>query len=252
MGRHDLVLDSNVEVVVDLKMYAVKTRDAAVFASLQLRDKQAADLLRKTQDYSLLSQRKRMALYQLARSVDRQQLPGDIVEMGAHRGGGAGMFTELMRRPGRTLHLFDRWGEVPTPSAVDGAFASSNYARSVEMLAAQDPLTDIKHLMRDVLRIPDEQLAFHQGWLSDTLARVDGDKICLAHVDVNLYESTREVFQFFEHALADRALVALDDWGDAWPGVQRAYTEWNGTTKRKLTLRPGRQQAIVLVGDTSQ
>jgi hypothetical protein len=224
-------------------------RDKAVLRMTAVRDPDLAALLETTDPHSLQSQRRRIGLYRAAQAAIAAGLQGDVVEMGSHHGGGAGMLTPLLHAdPDRAMHLFDRWGSLPEPSDVDGAFARLSYEIGVEILrSAKDPMLIAQELLLTKLRVPSDRVSFNRGWLADTLPGYAGKPIAFAHVDLDLYESTKTALAFLEDKLADRAIIVLDDWGPAWPGVARAYREWAAATRRKLALKPARYQAVVSV-----
>jgi O-methyltransferase len=211
-----------------------------------------ARALEATDEYSLLTPRKRIALYEAGREVLERDLPGDFAEIGVHRGGGIGMLGADLRGTGRHLHLFDRWGDLPEATERDGSFAEHVTPQTIpqilDEIGASQAQAAAHELLIDRLGLSADEVTFHPGWFDDTLPAYTEGPIAFAHVDADFYDSTRVAFEFLHRHMADRALVVLDDW-EEWPGVRSAYEEFSAQTTRRLDLRPTRQQAILRVGD---
>ena len=139
------------------------------------------------------------------------------------------MFAPVAGRAGRTLHLFDRWGDLPGPTAEDGevgaAFDRDHVQRAREDLRASNPRAAAARLLVDELGLHPDRVVFHQGWFEKTFPAYDGGPIAFAHVDADWYESMSLAFDFLDQHLAEQATVVVDDLGD-WPGVAIALAEF--------------------------
>jgi hypothetical protein len=91
-------------------------------------------------------------------------------------------------------------------------------------------LSQVKRHVRDA-----SKLHVVEGWFSDSLTEdnpaVRGlDKVAIAWVDCDLYESTVPVLNFLTNRLQDGSLIFFDDWfclkGHPDRGEQRACREW--------------------------
>lgn len=210
-----------------------------------------ARALDQVNPFTMLALRKRVTLHDLGRHVLEAGLPGDVAEMGVHRGGGLGILAPHAIAAGRTVHLFDRWGDLPDAGEGEGDLrewvdASNDEARAA--VRRRDPLASVESLYFDVLGLPRERVRLRQGWFDETFPAYDGGSLAFVHLDADFYESTVVALGFLDEHLADDAIVVLDDWG-TWPGVRTAYEEFAVNTKRDLRLHPGRAQAVVVVGD---
>lgn len=72
-----------------------------------------------------------------------------------------------------------------------------------------------------------------EGWFYRTLAEPDAiplQKVAVAWVDCDLYESTVPVLEYLTPRLAQGAIIVFDDWycfqGASDRGEQRACREW--------------------------
>lgn len=198
-----------------------------------------ARLLRITDDFTLAPRRNRVTLWREAKRILRRRVPGDFVEIGVHRGGTAGILAHLLRDGDRTLHLFDRWGDLPDPTDRDG-FRAEEYRkdRIPEKLAdlrERPPLPDAQKLLHSMIGFPRDRARYWEGWFNETFPAYDGGSIAFASVDCDYYESVRDSLAFLTPHLARGATIVLDDYG-TWPGARTAADEW--LRERKASLFP--------------
>jgi len=203
---------------------------------------QLAQLLRTTQPYTLMSGRNRTTLYREGQRVLCGGVPGDFVEIGVHRGGSAGILAALIREDAeRALHLFDRWGDLPEPTAEDGfrrdEYRKDRIADKLAELVEDPPLERTRHLIEDLLGFPAERLRYYAGWYSDTFATYPGAPIAMASLDCDYYESMRDALRFVDLFASRGATIVADDYA-SWPGARQAVDEWVASTSRTVRLYP--------------
>ena len=156
-------------------------------------------------------------------------LRGEIIECGVFKGSSLMQFIKLrsiIETPfSRKIIAFDTFGEFP----------SANYKGDKKVLdsfikeAGNNSISEgqILQKLKD-LKLEDN-IELIKGNLLDTartyLSRNPGLKICLLHIDVDLYESTKCVLEnFFPHVVKG-GVVILDDYG-AFPGANKAIDEY--------------------------
>lgn len=219
---------------------------------LRLVNPPLAELLRKTDPFTLMSARNRTTLYREGLRVLEQGTPGDFIEIGVHRGGSAAVLAELIKDDqDRLLHLFDRWGDLPEPTDEDG-FRQQQYARAAigdKLLELKNnpPIVSTRRVIEEVVRFPRERLRYYQGWYETAFDDYSGETIAFASIDCDYYESVKLTLGFVESHASVGTVMVLDDYG-TWPGTRRALEEWLTTTRlrtRLLTLSTG--PAIVRV-----
>ncbi|WP_028969661.1 TylF/MycF/NovP-related O-methyltransferase [Sphingomonas sp. URHD0057] len=209
-------------------------------------------LLEATDPFTLVMRRNRVTLWREARRILRRNIPGDFVEIGVHRGGTAGILAQVLQsEPSRTLHLFDRWGDLPEPTPRDG-FIAETYRKDLipeklSDLKDRPPLPDAKRLLQSVLGFPVAQTRYWEGWYKDTFRAYDGNRIAFASIDCDYYESVRDSLAFLTPLLAEGATIVLDDYS-TWPGAKAAADEWL-PTNAKLYPMPTGPAVIRLQGD---
>jgi O-methyltransferase len=149
--------------------------------------------------------------------LQTSSIRGEIWEAGVYRGGVARMLRALMIHGGTTdatLRLFDSFAGLPESRAgIDfhkqGEFSNTSLPE-VRAFVGEDPFID-----------------YRQGWIPNTFSGLDHSIIRLAHVDVDLYESTLSCLAQIYPRLAPGGIIVLDDYGFvSCPGVRRAVDEF--------------------------
>ena len=202
-----------------------------------------AQLLDKTDKYTLVTARSRTTLYREAHGVIRRGVPGNFIELGVHRGGSAAVLAHVLKgQPERHLHLFDRWGDLPEPTAEDGhratEYAKDNIPEKLAYLRDDPPLPAAKRVIEELVGFPKDRVHYYPGWYDDTLQQYPGGPIAFASVDCDYYESVKPALAFIERFASPGAVIIIDDYG-TWPGARRAVHEW-------LDAKPGRATIGVL------
>ena len=155
------------------------------------------------------------------------EVPGAILEVGVWRGGTGALLAWRAASLGldETLYLCDTWeGIVKTgPTDIyyhDGKHDDTSRA-IVERLVERMQLTNIE-LLQGIF--PD-----------DTASRVHDDRFRLVHIDVDVYESAKDVFDWSWPRLAEGGMVIFDDYGcPATPGVTQFVNERRSETDRLM------------------
>lgn len=148
------------------------------------------------------------ALWQLAKLA--KDVPGDTAECGVYLGASSWLMCKAL---GRTHHVFDSFEGLSQPLELDG-----------------------KHWKPGALAAPEEAVArnlagfdvkLYKGWIPDRFADVADRRFAMVHVDVDLYEPTRDSIAFFYSRLNPGALFVCDDYGfGTCPGATKAVDEF--------------------------
>lgn len=149
------------------------------------------------------------ALYQLLAQLE--SVPGQMLEVGTWRGGTAGIIASQL--PDRTLYVADTFTGVvkssPWEHYQDGAHSDTS-VESVQAFLTQD--LELRNVVILQGVFPDES----GGAVEDT-------DFCFVHIDVDVFESARDVFLFAWERLSANGVVVFDDYGfrSACPGVTK-------------------------------
>ena len=150
-----------------------------------------------------------------------ENVAGDVAECGVRHGKSALHMMEATERR-RTFCLFDSFeglsDPVPGKDTLETAFADGGphrrfYNDDIDGLHARfAPFDNVRIL---------------QGWIPERFDEVADRTFCLVHIDVDLYEPTRDSLAFFYPRLAQHGIIVCDDYGSgAYPGARLALDEY--------------------------
>lgn len=181
------------------------------------REKRIADIVRP---FTLVGPERIRSLCDLARRIETDGIPGDVVECGVCNGGTAAILAHFATRSRleRTIWLFDSFQGMPQPTDQDGEDAPSHAGREVG---------DIRKV-RFALRLVGadmRRVRIVKGWFSDTLRTVTIPRIALLNIDADWYESVKLCLEIFYDAVVPGGFISIDDYGH-WPGCRRAVDEF--------------------------
>jgi len=143
---------------------------------------------------------------------------GDVFECGVFRGGTA--LLEAMTldanssaKVEKKLHLFDSFQGMP------------NSMRGVDRIKAGDlGATSVEHVAALLKDFPFAEI--HTGFIPQTFSNLQVNKICWAHIDVDIYQSVRDCIQYIYPKLTPGGMMIFDDYGfPSCPGARRAVDE---------------------------
>lgn len=158
-------------------------------------------------------------LHAMARLVGERQVPGDTAECGVRFGKGTFFLLKALNDPARPHRLFDSFAGLSEGGAMDRPIASI------------DPWT------QGDLSVPEHQAraklagfpncSFYKGWIPERFDEVAERRFALVHIDVDLYEPTRDALAFFHARMNPGGLIICDDYGFAsCPGAKAAFDEY--------------------------
>jgi hypothetical protein len=164
-------------------------------------------------------------------------LPGEMAECGVYRGATAYLLAEACRAAGRSgaVHLFDSFAGISTPGEHDGSFWQlGDMAASIEVVRA-----GLGELV--------EWVTFHSGWIPERFPDVADRRFALVHIDLDLYQPTRDAVAFFYARLIDRGILVCDDYGfETCPGARRAMDEFFADKPLERIVHLPTGQGVVL------
>ncbi len=100
-----------------------KTRDGDIVLKAQIISSFEIDL-EVVRDFTMLSRRRLLSLYECVISCEQNDVEGDYVECGVWKGGAVGLMALANLRYGRAkrhLHLFDSFEGIPEPDEASTA-----------------------------------------------------------------------------------------------------------------------------------
>ena len=186
----------------------------------------SADIAEKVAsvEYSLISIERRLNIYRFLSMLLKNNIDGEVVELGVYTGMTAVLIQEILDEfnSPRKLSLYDSFEGLPAstyPLEKDrpGVFGSHPAGEILSIV--------LKNFATRNLRAPE----VHKGWISrEFLADHLPERICFAHLDVDMYESTRDSLEAIYPRLTKGGVVIVDDYNHpAWRGVRAAVDEFD-------------------------
>jgi hypothetical protein len=194
----------------------------------------------------MMPPRRLFNVYDCARQVELDRIPGSIVECGVWSGGGAALMALAGEKVGgasRPMHLFDSFEGLPPPSekdveVVDGFRRAhpdmdldDGQSAALEATGAcRGASVEGVERLFERLGIRRERATFYEGWFQDTVpeAATHVGPIALLHLDGDLYESTKECLEHLYPLVAPDGFVIIDDYG-TFEGCAAAVDEFFAT-----------------------
>ncbi|RJR14725.1 methyltransferase [Candidatus Microgenomates bacterium] len=173
-------------------------------------------IYQQIQPFTLVDQYKSYELWQLVEQV--RKIPGVIIEVGVWRGGSGTLIAQRARE--RKIHtkiyLCDTFCGIVKAGKKDNYYRGGEYAdtsqNAVERLLRRFHLRDVCVL---------------QGIFPDETGKyITEKKVRLCHIDVDVYESTKDILNWVWPKLSLGGMVIFDDYGfQACEGVTTLVNE---------------------------
>lgn len=166
-----------------------------------------------------LVQDRRFNLYNLAKLIST--VDGDLAECGVNVGRGSYLMLKANAATKKHLYGFDSFEGLSVPTNADEPADQRAQAwQPGEFAAAEE-------LVRGNLQAFAGRFTLLKGWIPDRFEEVADKRFSLVHIDVDLYEPTRDSIGFFWPRLNAGGLIICDDYGSRrCPGARRAIEEF--------------------------
>jgi O-methyltransferase len=156
--------------------------------------------------------------------IIRKNVPGDLIETGAWRGGASIFMRALASAYGdqtRIVWVADSFEGLPRP---DGRYEQDAGDRHWEASHFGVSLEEVKaNFARYGLL--DERVRFLAGWFKDTLPAAPIDRLALLRLDGDMYSSTMDALRSLYDKVSPGGYVIIDDYG-AIPNCKRAVDDF--------------------------
>ena len=179
-----------------------------------------AEPYRTAYPFTQVSMPRQENLVALGETIERENVPGVVIECGVLDGGTAALMAHATRGSNRKVHLFDAWRGMPPRVEQDGDAADAWVGQIVGSLGRA----------RKVLRKLDVDLhrvGVHHGWFHETFpsAAEQIDAVALLHVDCDFYEPTKLVLDTWWPKVSPGGFVQFDDYV-SFAGCRQAVDEF--------------------------
>lgn len=148
---------------------------------------------------------------------------GDLIECGVYRGGSLIHIATKMKelKSSKKLYGIDTFEGHPYDCNEDipkdgntihkkGLFSGSSYEK-LSLLIKKKNLDNV---------------ILYKGLVEDVLPKLSDKKFCFAHLDLDLYLSTKEALYFLKPRMVKNGIIVFDDYGGfESPGIKKAAEE---------------------------
>ena len=180
------------------------------------------------------------SLVRLCATMEKTKEPGIIIECGCARGGSAILLCATKSRH-RPMFVYDVFGELPPPSARDGADLRKRYEVIASGQATEeggkrhysyepDLYRQVKNSFAELGHpIEERTVTLIQGPVQETLEVTDS--VCLAHIDVDWFEPVTACLERIVPKLTKGGAFVVHAYMD-WSGSREAVDEYYGRIGR--------------------
>ena len=151
---------------------------------------------------------------------DALNVDGDFVEFGCYKGDTSLLIAEVLQGSSKRLWIYDSFEGLPEKSAFDESVLGQDF-RAGELYVTKREVKE--RFLRAGLAVP----VIKKAWFSDLESGDLPERIALAFLDGDYYESIKDSLKLVEPKMVDGGVLIVHDYNNAaLPGVQRAVDEW--------------------------
>jgi O-methyltransferase len=180
--------------------------------------------------------------------VNVASVAGDVCEVGCYRGLSAYVIANTLRRMGKQVrfHLCDSFAGLSEFSTVD----RSDFHNMDRPEKRQKYICSLEAVQRNLQEF--DFIEYHQGWIPEPFRALTDRQFCFVHIDVDLYQPTRESFEFFYPRLTPHGIMVFDDYGSVkFPGARQAIDECLSRVQDAFFVALPAGQAFLVKLDTT-
>ena len=148
------------------------------------------------------------------------KVEGDVMEMGCYKGDTSLLLAEVLVGTGKELWIYDSFEGLPEKGAEDESALGVNFKQG-ELLVTKREVKE--RFLRAGLPVP----AIKKAWFADLVETDLPEKISLAFLDGDLYESIKDSLHLVGSKMTNGGIIIIHDYNNpALPGVVKAVDEW--------------------------
>ena len=160
---------------------------------------------------------------------------GDFVELGCYKGDTSLLLASLLvenpvENSAKRLWIYDSFEGLPEKGSEDDSALGVDFKKG-ELLVTKREVKE--RFLRAGLPVP----VMKKAWFSDLIAADLPERIALAFLDGDLYESIKDSLRLVEPKMNERGIIIVHDYNNpALPGVAKAVDEWLTNKAYKLEI----------------
>ena len=166
-------------------------------------------------------------------------LDGSVIEVGVFRGKGARHL--VWGLPDKQVHLFDTWEGMDDLVNLD--FDQDRWAKYAKV----DFQTVQNYLLEQVGKELYGNLHFYKGVFPESANGMKDERFCLAHIDVDLYQSTLDACKWVYPRMVRGGIMMFNDYSCVeCPGATKAIDEFFADKPEDINCK-GTEQTMVTI-----
>lgn len=159
-------------------------------------------------------------------------ISGDLIEAGVWRGGATIFMRAALKAydsTDRTVWVADSFEGLPEPDAEKFPLEAKAHQGPVMTKTYKHLAVSLEEVQRNfrAYGMLDEQVRFLKGWFKDTLPSAPIERLAIARLDGDFYESTRDGLVNLYDKLSIGGYIIIDDYGEtSWTYCRKAVDEF--------------------------
>jgi O-methyltransferase len=192
-----------------------------------------ARALTKTSDFFAKESRLYTISELIQNHVFKNKIPGHFAECGCFRGHSSYVIATLLKQQSfqNTFWIFDSFEGISKKTPIDNKGEGAGVPQ--DFLKA--PLENLKKVLE-----PFPFVSIHKGWIPEVFetAPIATEKFAFLHVDVDLYEPTKECLDYFFSKMSPGGVIFISNYNVShWPGSIQAVDEFVANNRTAFFLK---------------
>ncbi len=163
--------------------------------------------------HTMIGNQRMTNLRKITEHVITNNIPGDFIETGIWRGGACILVRAILKAYGVTDRLVwcaDSFEGLPKPDTALFPQDAGDKHHTYEPLRVTLEEVKSNFAKYDLL---DAQVRFLKGWFKDTLPIAPIERLSIARLDGDMYQSTFEAFTYLYDKVSAGGFIIVDDFG---------------------------------------
>lgn len=209
------------------------------------------EALTKTKSVDAFDKQTRFfVVYQMIERMLTHQISGNVVECGCFRGHSTYIIASLLKTHGfrNAFYVFDSFEGGLSEKRLQDRTGRGNTAAAETLrqkLYFSSSYQEVKELLA-----PFPFAKVYHGWIPEVFdqAKITDEFFSLVHIDVDLYQPTKDSLEFVFPRMTRGGVIIIDDYGHSqFPGAKRAVDEFLIDKKVTMTLENNLSGYLILV-----
>lgn len=171
--------------------------------------------------------------------ISTEKIPGDIAEVGVFKGASAKIICSAKDtiKSNKKVHLFDTFEGLPEVKSIDTKWNKKSFKKGQFNCSLESVKAYLKRF---------SNIYFYRGLFPGTSDPVKSKKFSLVHLDVDLYQSTKDSLEFFYPRMSKGGIIISHDYPFA-KGVKKAFDDFFKDKPEPIISLMNKQAMIVKI-----